>query len=269
METDGNQWNALEPGGIARACPFPAVELSGRVETAETVPGVPAAILAGLPDSEEAEARERARAEAEANRKRRQREERFSELCPPLYRAPEIVKAMRERVPAEILRRVFSWRPGGLQSGLLLFGPSGGFKTTMLFQILRRVMVENGERPAFLSGETLARDAAAAYGNPAATAEWLGRFKKPGWLFMDDLFKGTMTPSASLAIFEIVEYRTARFLPTVATTNPTGERIEASARDPAAQETIGPILRRIRGDGPRIPGFFECIRIPAPGDGMD
>ncbi|MCX6873945.1 MAG: hypothetical protein NTW21_09070 [Verrucomicrobia bacterium] len=116
-----------------------------------------------------------------------------------------------------------------------------------------------------MNSETLAREAAVAYGDPSRTAAWLADYKRPGWLFIDELFKGSFTPSAASAIFEIIEYRTTRLLPTVAATNATRKRIAASARDPAAQEAVAPILRRIIGE-PGRPGSFECIHIPAPVD---
>jgi len=72
------------------------------------------------------------------------------------------------------------------------------------------------------------RNARAAYGDPSRTAAWLAAYKKPGWLFLDEIFKESFPPSAASAIFEIVEHRTAQSLPTVAATNATSERIAAS-----------------------------------------
>lgn len=214
---------------------------------------------------EEAERREREQAEAEAREEHTARLARFEELCPPAYRHPELVEAMRQNVPARVLRAALEWRPCGLKSGLLLHGETGGFKTTILYQIARRVIVEEGgRRVVLMRGDTLARDAAAAYGDPAKTAAWAERFRRARWLLIDELFKGSVTPSAMSALFDIIEHRTANLLPTVATSNATSERIAASARDPAAQESVDPILRRIRG-GHGGPGYFDCLHVPAPG----
>ncbi len=234
-----------------------------RTETA--LQDVCARLAALAPSDEEAEKAER---EAEAERAREEhaaRVARFEELCPPVYRHAELVDAMQRNVPPRVLRAALAWKPAGLRSGLLLYGETGGFKTTLLFQIAQRLIVDDGERGVvLLRGDTLARDAAAAYGDPAKTEAWAKQFRRARWLLIDELFKGSVTPSAMSALFDIIEYRTAHLLPTVATSNATSERIEASAKDPAAQESVAPVLRRIKGE-PGRPGFFECLHVPAPG----
>jgi len=275
QETGGIAQNAAQAGvsscgkGMTRE-PFPYVM---EVETARTCAEMPVtdaltrfnALASQYEENGELETRERERQEAEAVKEAETRLARFEELCPPAYRHPDMIAAMRERVPARVLDAAMNWQPCGLASGLLLHGETGGFKTTMLFELARRLVVESGERRVVLMrGDTLARDAAAAYGDPARTAAWADPFKRARWLFIDELFKGSVTPSGMSALFDIIEHRTAHLLPTVATSNANTERVAASAKDPAAQESVSPILRRIRGE-PGRPGFFFCVHVPAPG----
>lgn len=140
-------------------------------------------LKSSLPSPDEIERAEREQAEAEAREDQAARRQLWQSFCPPLYRLPEIVAAMRERVPARVLQAALDWRPSSTRSGLLLHGETGGFKSTILFQIARRLILEEGERRvALLRGDTLGRDAAAAYGDPAKTAAWLDPFKRARWL---------------------------------------------------------------------------------------
>lgn len=255
-----------ESPAIAQKQAQNAPEPSGNGMTAETTLANAVDRFSALMEKPgELEMREQEWKEAEAAKEAAARLARFEEFCPPAYRHPDMTVAMRNRVPARVLKAIMNWRPCGLTSGLLMHGETGGFKTTILFEIARRLIVEMGERRVVLMrGDTLARDAAAAYGDPVRTAAWIDPFKRARWLFIDELFKGSVTPSGMSALFDIVEHRTAHLLPTVTTSNANSERVETSAKDPAAQETVAPIMRRIRGE-PGRPGFFFCIHVPAHG----
>lgn len=189
------------------------------------------------------------------------RESRWKQTCPPLYREIEILESMRRIVPASIRERVFQWRWVGTRTGLLLHGETGGFKTTLMFALARRLIVEEGRKCVLMRGDELGKDAAAAYGQPQQTDTWLARFKGAEVLLVDELFKGDIKPAATSALFSILEYRTSHLLPTIATSNATGPTVRARVGDPATAESIDAILDRVRR-------YFDCIHIPGPDRGV-
>lgn len=208
---------------------------------------------------EEAEKMEREESEREQAEKLAAVMQKWKSQCFEIYRHPDVVAAAKRN---PIARKVMAWRPHGTTSGLLLYGDTGGGKTTLAFQLLRQLMAERvTEKIAVLWGSRFTAEAAEAYGDPARTSKWLREYERANLLLADDIFKGNMTPSASTALFQILEYRTARMLPTLATTNATSKELRERAKNPVAGDIMAPLLRRIRGTEDAR-GYFTCLLVP-------
>lgn len=204
--------------------------------------------------------KERERIELE--QKRTLAQSLFEEVCSPLYRMESLVEAMHKNQDADKIRFVLNWRPHNEKSGLLIFSKeSGTYKTTSMFQLMRRVIVEDlVKNVMFLEGQELSSSAASAYGDTKKTTKWLAEYKTARWLFIDDLFKGNLTPTMANAIFVIIEYRTKTLLPTVITTNATKQDLmkRAEEKDLGVVDAIGPLVRRIIGNKTGD-GYFDKI----------
>ncbi len=175
--------------------------------------------------------------ERERQRERERRDERFRNLCPPLYQQTDPAK-----LPQDKLAAVMGWQYG--PKGLLLVGPTGTGKTRCVWQLLRRLILQGRSVKSF-DGLGWGVAVSAAFGTPDETEQWLDRVCKADVLFIDDLFKVKMTEAQEQAAYGVFERRTNHLLPIICTLNSTGRMILDRMTDQGRADRGEPLIRRM------------------------
>lgn len=157
----------------------------------------------------------------------------FARICPTEYAATD-----EARLPSEQWRTVSQWNPGDV--GLLLVGPTGTGKTRAAWMLIKR-LCRAGLKVTAFSPAGFNTELVDAQMKSEGKA-FLDRVCKAPLVFFDDLGKGKMTDNVEMALFEVIEQRTAWRLPTIATTNDNGETLAGRMTANRAQ----PFVRRLR-----------------------
>jgi DNA replication protein DnaC len=162
----------------------------------------------------------------------------FERICPPYYRSQAIrdaMKAARQPQMEAVGELVKAYR------GVLAWGESGSFKTTVMFNAAVRWLVWNGQRVTYIRGSEWRQQTseAAMAGN---LVNWLKHFKSCPWLFLDDVGHMNGTPTAEESLLEILEVRMHEQLPMLVTTQYEGDALIARFSTP---ERGTAICRRI------------------------
>jgi hypothetical protein len=192
------------------------------------------------------------------------RNERWRQLCPPLYRETDLA---HPGLSPRLLERVGTWMPGAGQGNpgrhcLLLSGTTGRGKTRLAFTALRRVHEAGRSVYALHAGDAwdrgphhiqgLSSAARLQYSDDPASAQaarhCLHRARTCRLLLLDDVGKeratsttGLLSEAVSEALFALIEHRLTHRLPMILTTNtpaPTLETRLGPDRGP-------PLLRRL------------------------
>jgi DNA replication protein DnaC len=163
------------------------------------------------------------------------REESWKRFCPAIFHDTE-----PSRLPSPSkLEMALRWQYGS--RGLILHGVSGRGKSRIAWAVLKR---------EFMAGKSVAvMDCAFGYDYSAKfatsahdAARWVEYRMTVDMLLFDDVLKVKLTDSVEQALFAIVNSRTERGLPTIVTTNDTGDSLAARMSDDR-----GPaLLRRLR-----------------------
>jgi DNA replication protein DnaC len=142
---------------------------------------------------------------------------RFNALCPPLYQDSD-----ETRFPQE-WQRIKQWKYG--PKGLLLVGPTRTSKSRMAWQVVRDVFMAGRKVMAY---DGIGWGTAVSYNfkDPALTCEWLDKIGSVDLLFLDDLFKRSLTDVQVEGIFAVFERRAANMLPIICTQNATSQMIK-------------------------------------------
>lgn len=158
----------------------------------------------------------------------------WEEICPPFYRTEEIAAAL----PQEKFNAV---RAGIAKGGVLIYGPSGTFKTTAMFHGAVKKLVWAGEKVLFTSAmEWKPKCSAAA--KDCQTEAFLKPYVKAPWLFLDDLGNMGGTDASEEALHSLFEQRMRAKLPLLATTQYQGEALAGRFKTPQIGTAI---VRRI------------------------
>ena len=138
--------------------------------------------------------------------------------CPERYREA----VTRQHLPAQTMQpyqqAVAYQFPEG--QGLILRGESGTGKTVCLWHIARQLDMSGSPwefRTAVQLGRELARS--------AKDMELDYTLAKTPFLLIDDLGKEKLTASVAASLWELIEYRTSRRLPIIATTRYAGDTL--------------------------------------------
>lgn len=125
----------------------------------------------------------------------------FENLCPPVYRTDGI----REAMPKEQCQQVTALVKAG--SGVLAFGESGSFKTTVLFNAAVRRLIWAGQQVRYIRASEWRQQTSAA-AKDCILETWLKQWAEVPWLFLDDIGHMNATPAAEEALLEVLEMRT-------------------------------------------------------------
>ena len=134
-------------------------------------------------------------------------------ICPPLYQE---TKPDRIPTPSQAAFMAATHRPL-VNRGLLLCGPSGTGKTRAAFEILKQWHLSGRGVTIFTANEFAVECAAQCAAGGESFSRWLNKVKRTGVLFIDDLGKRTMTETAEAQLFDVLDYRLTRLLPTIIT----------------------------------------------------
>lgn len=171
-------------------------------------------------------------------------ERRFERICPHEYAITD-----ESRLPQEQWEAVKIWKPSN--RGLLLRGATRAGKTRCAWMLIKR-LAKAGVRTLAFSPlgfhNELVRKQLDGEGK-----DFIDKCGRADLVFLDDIGKGKMTENVEAFLFELIEVRTSSGLPTIATTNDSGDSLQSRMSSPRAL----PFLARIRE-------FFEIITFPEP-----
>jgi DNA replication protein DnaC len=166
------------------------------------------------------------------------RKESFRLYCPPLYY--EIIEKSYEKIPPRMreIAHLFDY-----PRGLLLHGPSGSYKTTIMWLIIKNLWMCKNIRATAMGATELAREIAVSFDRKNGYEDLIQQKTACVFLCIDDLGKERMTPRIEEAIFEILNVRCEKKKCTMITTNFVGEPLQERFLD---AETGKAFVRRIR-----------------------
>jgi len=141
---------------------------------------------------------------------------------------------------------VFSWQYN--IGGLLAFGETGTGKTRSVFLLLKRLCQE-GKRPLVFTPIEFSH-AVAEHMRGSGGRAWIESLSERDLLVFDDLGKGKLTDRVESELFGLIDKRIANMLPTIITTNLTGDTMEGVM----TKDRAIPLVRRFRE-----PDYFTTV----------
>jgi DNA replication protein DnaC len=173
-----------------------------------------------------------------AKRRENARRDRFQQMIPPIY-----LDTLPERIPARLREATEMWEYNPMGIGLI--GLSGRCKTRSAVLLLER-MHDDGHTTFYISATDLALNSANQFADNPATksiaVSILTMCRSAEVLLLDDLGKGRMTDRAESELYDLLEYRTSRRLPTIWTSNSDAEGLHGMF----SQDRATAILRRLK-----------------------
>jgi len=151
-----------------------------------------------------------------------------------------------ERLPAwkdnqGAVNRALAWNPTADKPLLILHGVTGRGKSRLMWQVMKRLAVEEGLPPVYFGAGELSLSVSSAWADMKAES-LVHSLKAAKVLAFDDLDKDRLSPKAEEALFAVISHRCDHGKPTLITTNLTGEPLVA--RMSAEMGTA--LLRRLR-----------------------
>lgn len=156
-----------------------------------------------------------------------------------IYRGVEFAKLPNPHTAREIL----AWTPRQAK-GLIIFGETAQGKTFMIYALAKKLILEHGVVPLLVTGPGLRNQISEAARSEDSTKRGalLARLTNAPVLMIDDLGQAARSDAAEEALLEIVEGRTSRQRPIIATTNFVGESFASRFLKP---ETGAAVIRRL------------------------
>lgn len=164
------------------------------------------------------------------------RAKEFDKTCPKLY-----LETDTSRLPQAQLAAAMKWQYG--PRGLLLTGDTGKGKTRIAWALMRRVMVDDipQRQVRWFDCIKFGHEIVSRYQDENAES-WLDGLAVCEIIFFDDFGKLKLTERAEVELFGLIERRCANMLPTIITTNDTGDSLAGRMT-----ENRGPaMVRRLR-----------------------
>jgi DNA replication protein DnaC len=155
-------------------------------------------------------------------------------LCPIEFQEYDNQLLSNPKKFSEIANYAFS------RIGLLVVGETGAGKTRAIWQLLRRIYVDEGKEFKFFTGIRFANEMQASYRMEDRSA-WVDGLMDVNVLAIDDIDKMKFTERMETEIFGIIDDRISNRKKTIITTNISGD--ELIARMPIVGE---PLVRRLR-----------------------
>ncbi len=148
---------------------------------------------------------------------------RFATMIPPIYLTTD-----KNRLLPVLRSAINSWEFSPVGMGFV--GASGKGKTRAAVELLKK-QHELGKDVFYLSATDLALNSANQFADNPAIKEIaksiLSLCRRSDVLLLDDLGKGRMTDRAESELYDLLEYRTSRRLPTIWTSNSDGQQLRS------------------------------------------
>lgn len=161
-------------------------------------------------------------------------EERWGNICPPLYRDTDV-----EKLPSQdAMRKVMAWQYG--PKGLTMFGPTRKGKSRCAWLLLRREF-DKGRSIRVLDSLSGIKYASKFNQSAEDALEWVTSMIECDIVFADDVFKSNLSPSFESALFTIVNQRSEYKRPIIATINDTGASLAARMTSDRGEPTVSRI----------------------------
>lgn len=152
----------------------------------------------------------------------------------------------RARLPASRTAFVLKWRPNPqFVTGLVISGDTGMGKTRTVVELLRDIYIESGTPFEFcrVTEWRLRLDKAHRYGG-RGVADLVRPLCRAPLLVMDDLGHGKWNEATLASLFEIIDARTSRSLPSIFTTQHTKDSLRL-AFEKVSPQTSAALIRRL------------------------
>jgi nucleoside-triphosphatase THEP1 len=165
----------------------------------------------------------------------------WERLCPKLYQKTDIARlenGLRE-LGYEVcwLRDVLTWQYGS--QGLVISGPTGVGKSRVMWLLLERLL-DQEHRSAVLLNAVAFRTRLQLAARDGTTEEFVRRLMRTDLLYWDDLGQMHLTGAVSEMLLHVVEERSNSEMPILATTQYSGEGIDAQFE----RKEMGKAIRR-------------------------
>ena len=165
----------------------------------------------------------------------------WERLCPTLYQKTDIARLENElrELGYDVcwLRDILAWQYGS--QGLVISGPTGVGKSRVMWLLLQRLL-DQEHRSAVLLNAVRFRTTLQLAGRDGTTEEFVRRLIRTDLLYWDDLGQMHLTGSASEMLLHVVEERSNSEMPILATTQYSGEGMDAQFE----RKEMGKAIRR-------------------------
>jgi hypothetical protein len=165
----------------------------------------------------------------------------WERLCPELYQRTDIARLgdelRRRGYDARWTQDVLGWQYGS--QGLVVSGPTGIGKSRLMWTMLRRLLDQEHRVAVFLNAVRF-RTGLQVAGRDGATEQFVHRLVRADVLYWDDLGQTHLTGAASEMLLHLVEERTCAGMPILATTQYSGEGMDAQFE----RKEMGQAIRR-------------------------
>lgn len=168
----------------------------------------------------------------------------FNRICPPEYQATDWTRpgfsANREQIA-----RVVDWKPD--RKGLILTGPTGRGKTRAAWQLLKRLMCEEGRDVVYWHAMDWFKELQhhVRYGRDEA-GPWVNAVASHWLVFLDDYGQDAVTKGkeewAEAWFFRFLDIRVERGLPLLITSNMTAKDMADRVTDIRSDALVRRIL---------------------------
>ncbi|MEK7951653.1 ATP-binding protein [Luteolibacter soli] len=212
------------------------------LEIRKFFPSLSPDLCSGCYEVAERESAERALLEAE-RAEMRERRARLEAAVPPEMLGTRVDHAAFN---GALWERVREWRPA-CGRWLLITGLPGRCKTRVVALLAKELILNDGVRVVWTSAielQAAVEDMRSQnYAVVDAARTNLREWKHAAVLVLDDLGKNTWTPSLEARLFELIDFRKTRLLPTIVTANTALPELLRTKQ--VGTERGGPIIGRI------------------------
>ena len=157
----------------------------------------------------------------------------WERVCPEEYQRTDVPRLeanlRRRNCDVDWLGHVLTWQYGS--QGLLVGGSTGVGKTRAMWILLRRLLDQEHRRLVWLNAVRF-RTGLQAAARDGATDYFVRRLVRAHVLYWDDLGQTHLTGAASEMLLHLIEERTTAGMPILATTQYSGDRLEAQFERP-------------------------------------